>query len=108
MAPGPSMEASMIRTPASGPCLALIFLAPLVQLTTRQRVAPLGEGRRYAPRPMAEHERISDARSIWELVERRAAVDPDRLMLVDERDRTLTFGEFRDRAERVAAGLHEL
>jgi acyl-CoA synthetase (AMP-forming)/AMP-acid ligase II len=43
---------------------------------------------------------------MWELVERRAAATPDRLMMVDERDRSVTFGAFRDRAERVAAGLH--
>ncbi|HZP30645.1 MAG TPA: AMP-binding protein [Acidimicrobiia bacterium] len=51
---------------------------------------------------------IEGARTIWELVERRAALDPDRVMLVDEHDRTLTFAEFRDRAERVAAGLQAL
>jgi cyclohexanecarboxylate-CoA ligase len=51
---------------------------------------------------------IRDARTFWELVERRAAMDPDRTMLIDEHDRTLTFGEFRDRAERVAAGLQAL
>src|SRR5687767_6752290 len=49
---------------------------------------------------------ITGARTIWELVERRAETSSDRLMLVDEHDRSLTFGEFRDRAERVAAGLH--
>jgi acyl-CoA synthetase (AMP-forming)/AMP-acid ligase II len=42
---------------------------------------------------------------MWELVARRAAATPDRLMLVDERDRRVTFGEFAARAERVAAGL---
>lgn len=54
------------------------------------------------------HSTISHAASYWELIERRAALDPDRLMLVDESERTLTFGEFRDEAERVAAGLHRL
>jgi len=48
---------------------------------------------------------IYDVASMWDLVEHRAAATPDRLMLVDENDRRLTFGQFRDRAERVAAGL---
>ena len=48
---------------------------------------------------------IYDATSLWELVERRAARTADRLMLVDEHDRRLTFGALRDRGERVAAGL---
>ena len=51
---------------------------------------------------------IFDAATMWELVERRADATPDRTMLIDEADRTLTFGAFRDRAERVAAGLHDL
>jgi cyclohexanecarboxylate-CoA ligase len=46
--------------------------------------------------------------TFWELLEQRASATPDRLMLTDEHDRRLTFGEFRDRAERVAAGLWEL
>ncbi len=52
-------------------------------------------------------EAIYDVGSMWELVERRALASPDRLMLVDEADRQVTFGEFRDRALRVAAGLLE-
>jgi acyl-CoA synthetase (AMP-forming)/AMP-acid ligase II len=56
---------------------------------------------------LADREKIiTGARTMWELVERRAALDPDLTMLIDEHDRTLTFGEFRDRAERVAAGLY--
>jgi acyl-CoA synthetase (AMP-forming)/AMP-acid ligase II len=54
---------------------------------------------------MDESKIITGARTIWELVERRSELDPDRTMLVDEQDRTLTFREFRERAERVAAGL---
>ena len=45
---------------------------------------------------------------MWGLVEQRASLSRDRPMLVDETDRTLTFGEFRDRCETVAAGLHAL
>jgi cyclohexanecarboxylate-CoA ligase len=42
---------------------------------------------------------------MWELVAQRAAATPDRLMVVDELDRRVTFGEFAARTERVAAGL---
>jgi acyl-CoA synthetase (AMP-forming)/AMP-acid ligase II len=49
---------------------------------------------------------LTGARTLWELIERRADADPDRVMLIDEADRQMTFGAFRDRAERVAAGLH--
>jgi acyl-CoA synthetase (AMP-forming)/AMP-acid ligase II len=42
---------------------------------------------------------------LWGLVEQRAASSPDAEMLVDERGRRVSFGEFRDRAERVSAGF---
>lgn len=45
---------------------------------------------------------------MWELIDLRAGSDPDAVMLIDESDRTLTFSQFRDRAERVAAGLSAL
>ncbi len=48
---------------------------------------------------------IDDAQTLWELLERRAQESPDAPMLIDEADRTVSFGEFRDRSERVAAGL---
>ena len=48
---------------------------------------------------------IYDAHTLWELVERRAARSPDATMLIDQDDRTVSFGAFRDRCERVAAGL---
>src|SRR5690348_2190154 len=41
----------------------------------------------------------------WDLIERRAALTPDRTMLIDERGRELSFAGFRDKAEEVAAGL---
>jgi len=47
---------------------------------------------------------LDDARSIWELVERRVDATPDRVMLYDG-DRATTFAQFRDMAERAAAGL---
>lgn len=54
--------------------------------------------------------------TLWELIERRAELTPDAPVLIQAKtgtgdatdDRTLTFGELRDRCERVAAGLHEM
>lgn len=54
---------------------------------------------------MTPAEPILGTRTIWELVDRRAAVTPDRTMLLDEHGRRLTFAEFRTAAERCAAGL---
>ncbi|MHB1486094.1 MAG: AMP-binding protein [Acidimicrobiales bacterium] len=57
---------------------------------------------------MAGNEIITGARTMWELIDRRAEASPDRVMLINEAGRSLTFSQFRDRAERVAAGLREL
>ena len=43
--------------------------------------------------------------SFWQLTEQRAAATPGAEMLVDENGRRITFGEFRDKAGRVSAGL---
>ncbi|GGS15221.1 AMP-binding protein [Streptomyces parvus] len=48
---------------------------------------------------------LGASRTFWELIEARTALTPDRPVLLQE-ERTLTFGELRDRAERVAAGLY--
>ena len=48
-----------------------------------------------------------DGDDLWGLVERRAALTPDGLLAVDERDRRLSFGELRSSALRVAATLRE-
>ncbi|MFI6687836.1 class I adenylate-forming enzyme family protein [Streptomyces sp. NPDC050485] len=48
---------------------------------------------------------LGASRTLWELVERRAALTPDRPVLL-QGDRTLTFGGLRERCERVAAGLY--
>ncbi|MFF5440810.1 class I adenylate-forming enzyme family protein [Streptomyces achromogenes] len=48
---------------------------------------------------------LASARTLWELVTRRAALTPGRPVLLQE-DRTLTFDGLRTRAERVAAGLY--
>lgn len=44
--------------------------------------------------------------TLWDLVERRAQATPDARMVVDESGREMTFAEYRDRCERVAAALH--
>jgi acyl-CoA synthetase (AMP-forming)/AMP-acid ligase II len=49
-----------------------------------------------------------DASTLWELIEARAQLTPDDIAIVDERDRVVTFGEFRDGAVHAAAGFHEL
>jgi cyclohexanecarboxylate-CoA ligase len=51
---------------------------------------------------------ISDARTLWELVERRAAESGDQRFVFDDKGRSLTYGEFKDLAERVAAGLYAM
>ncbi|MET7758521.1 AMP-binding protein [Streptomyces sp. NPDC005389] len=50
---------------------------------------------------------LGAARTLWELVERRAALTPDLPVLL-QGDRVLTFGGLRERAERCAAGLHTM
>jgi acyl-CoA synthetase (AMP-forming)/AMP-acid ligase II len=51
---------------------------------------------------------LLEAPTIWELVRARAGRSPDVTMLIDTDGRRLTFGEFADRAEQVAAGLLSL
>ncbi len=46
-----------------------------------------------------------EARTLWELIEKRAEATPDARLVVDERGESLTFGMFRERAGRTAAGL---
>ena len=55
---------------------------------------------------MTTSEILTGARTMWELVDRRAQASPDHPMLIAADGETVTFGQFRDRAERVAAGLH--
>ncbi|MCI3931372.1 class I adenylate-forming enzyme family protein [Streptomyces sp. AN091965] len=55
---------------------------------------------------------LAASRTLWELIERRAALTPGAPALVQAADdpgddRTLTFGGLRERCERVAAGLYE-
>ncbi|MEU6123000.1 AMP-binding protein [Streptomyces sp. NPDC047123] len=56
---------------------------------------------------------LGESRTLWELIARRADLTPDRPVLIQAAadapdDRLLTFGGLRHRAERVAAGLHDL
>ncbi len=48
---------------------------------------------------------LSSSRTLWDLVARRADLTPDRPVFLQD-DRALSFGELRDRSERVAAGLY--
>ncbi|MFF8936586.1 class I adenylate-forming enzyme family protein [Streptomyces paradoxus] len=48
---------------------------------------------------------LSSSSTLWDLVTRRAALTPGRPLFLQD-GRTLTFGELRARAERVAAGLY--
>jgi acyl-CoA synthetase (AMP-forming)/AMP-acid ligase II len=52
------------------------------------------------PEPVPQH-----PITFWGVVEQRAAQTPDLVMLEDDTDRSMTFAEFRDGAEAVAAGL---
>jgi len=49
-----------------------------------------------------------DAPTLWSLIEARAAATPDAMMAVDETETVVTFGEYRDLAQRSAAGLMKL
>ncbi|MER7816146.1 AMP-binding protein [Streptomyces sp. NPDC096153] len=48
---------------------------------------------------------LGASRTLWELIDRRARLSPGRTVLLQD-DRRLTFGELRERCERVAAGLY--
>jgi non-ribosomal peptide synthetase component E (peptide arylation enzyme) len=44
-------------------------------------------------------------RGFWELLEARCAATPAAVLAIDERGRQVTFAEYKDEAEVVAAGL---
>ena len=44
-------------------------------------------------------------KALWQLVEERAALTPDKRMAFDEAGRSLSYGEYKAWCERVAAGL---
>jgi acyl-CoA synthetase (AMP-forming)/AMP-acid ligase II len=51
---------------------------------------------------------ITDARTFWDMLERRVAESGEARFVFDDKGRSLTFREFRDAAERVAAGLQAM
>jgi len=51
---------------------------------------------------------MSEELGLWGLVEQLAGQQPDHQVAVDEEGRSLTAREFRDAAERAAAGLHAM
>ena len=53
---------------------------------------------------MSEHLSI-EASTFWELVEARASITPDLVVIVDEHGRTVTAAGYRAAAERAAAGF---
>jgi acyl-CoA synthetase (AMP-forming)/AMP-acid ligase II len=52
--------------------------------------------------------RYLEADTLWGLVRERAAVSPDATMLIDATGLRMSFAQYRDTAERFAAGLHAL
>jgi acyl-CoA synthetase (AMP-forming)/AMP-acid ligase II len=56
----------------------------------------------------SESEILTGARTMWELVDRRADASPDQPMLIAADGETVSFGQLRRRAERAAAGLHDM
>ena len=54
------------------------------------------------------HEPLTIGTSWWTLITDRAESTPGKVFLCDEPGRTLTFAQFRDRAEEAAAGLSAL
>jgi acyl-CoA synthetase (AMP-forming)/AMP-acid ligase II len=50
---------------------------------------------------------LDDVRSVWDLIEQRAAATPDRVMLYDG-ERVTSFEQYKALVERAAAGLHAL
>lgn len=57
---------------------------------------------------MTDEMTITGAKTMWELIERRALASPDHPMLFDAAGRKLTFDQFARAVERAAAGLHAL
>ena len=61
----------------------------------------------FAPVGITAHPgRLESGSSFWDLVARAATARPEGVLAVDEHDRVLTFADYANRAERLAAGLH--
>lgn len=50
----------------------------------------------------------TQGKTLWQLISERALLTPDKRMALDERGRTLTYGEYKNWCERVAAGLSQM
>ena len=46
-------------------------------------------------------------KTLWQLISERALMTPDKRMALDGNGRTLTYGEYKNWCERVAAGLSQ-
>ena len=57
---------------------------------------------------MLDPSTLVSGRDLWELLDARVAATPDNEMACDERGRRITYAEFRQRAEEVAAGIAAL
>jgi acyl-CoA synthetase (AMP-forming)/AMP-acid ligase II len=57
---------------------------------------------------MTTRDTITGARTMWELVDRRARASAEHPLLIAPDGEVVTCGQFKERAERVAAGLHGL
>jgi acyl-CoA synthetase (AMP-forming)/AMP-acid ligase II len=51
---------------------------------------------------------VCEGRNLWELIDARVAATPDLEMACDESGRRITFSEYKQQAERMAAGLMAL
>ena len=57
---------------------------------------------------MLDPSTLVSGRDLWELLDARVAATPDTEMACDDRGRRITYAEFRQRAEEVAAGIAAL
>src|SRR5699024_6629313 len=81
-------------------------------LRRRRRNTRPGNGLRLSGRQAHWHDAVTGggspqlaAAQLWELAAARAAATPDAVLVIDERRREMTFGEFRDAVAGAAAGL---
>ncbi|HXA31944.1 MAG TPA: AMP-binding protein, partial [Acidimicrobiales bacterium] len=66
-------------------------------------LAPVGRGKPTAE--LTVDDLPTYPPTLWGLLEQRAAVTPDRVLLEDDTGRTMTAAQWRDTAEQVAAAL---
>ena len=68
-------------------------------------MSPVGDDLSTKTLAASSRDLIADAANFWDLIEKRAYRSSERRLLVDEHGRELTFGQLRDQALSVAAGL---